>query len=122
MSSICRRIQNIPCNHVDLLTHFSAILFSLNCLKKLLHQKNSGLSQSEIKSGLSQSAFKIFPLLKPIILNHDSCVRVLITCVFCWSGLFDIISDTFFQQRFRIWIISDRIFFVQEKLGKFRDI
>ena len=115
MSSICRGIQNISCNHTDLLTHFLAIFFSLICLKKLLHQKNS------IKSGLSQVPLK-FSLIKtnhfkPRFFRQGFNHVVLLLVRTLWHNF-----GHFVQQTFRMWIINDRIFFVQEKLGKFRDI
>ena len=115
MSSICRRIQNISCNHTDLLTHFLAIFFSLICLKKLLHQKNS------IKSGLSQVPLK-FSLIKtnhfkPRFFRQGFNHVVLLLVRTLWHNF-----GHFVQQIFRMWIINDRIFFVQEKLGTFRDI
>ena len=115
MSSICRLIQNISCNHTDLLTHFLAIFFSLICLKKLLYQKNS------IKSGLSHVPLK-FSLIKtnhfkPQFLRQGFNHVCLLLVRTVWHDF-----GYFVQQTFRIWIINDRIYFVQEKLGKFRDI
>ena len=115
MSSICRHIQNIPCNHTDLLTHFLAIFFSLICLKKLLYQKNS------IKSGLSHVPLKFSLIktnyLKPRFLRQGFNHVCLLLVRTVWHNF-----GYFVQQTFRTWIINDRIFFVQEKLGKFRDI
>ena len=109
MSSVCRRIQNIPCNHTDLLKHFSAIFFSVNCSKHLLHQRNSikTLTFFLIKTSHFKPRFfrQGFNYMCPLL------IRTL------WHDF-----GYFVQQIFRIWIINDRIFFVQEKLGKFCDI
>ena len=109
MSSVCGRIQNIPCNHTDLLTHFLAIFFSVNCSKNLLHQRNSikPLTFSLIKT----NHFK--PRFFRQGFNHV-CLLLVRTL---WLNF-----EYFVQQTFRTWIINDRIFFVREKLRKFRDI
>ena len=109
MSSVCKRIQNIPCNRTDLLTHFLAIFFSVNCSKHLLHQRNSikPLTFFLIKT----SHFKPRFFRKGF---HHMCLLLVRTL---WHNF-----GYFVQQIFRICIINDRIFFLQEKLRKFRDI
>ena len=115
MSLICRSIQNIPCNHTDLLLHFLKFFFLDYCWKTLLQQRNS------IKSSVSQVPLK-FSLIKT---NHftlrflrqgfNLVCLLLVRTLWHNFGYFD-------QQIFRIWISNDWIFFVQEKLGKFREI
>ena len=115
LSSICRNKQSIPCNHTDFLMHFLTIFFLDYCLKSLVQQKNS------IKSGVSQVPLK-FSLIKT---NHfklrflrqgfNHVCLLLVRTLWHNFGYFD-------QQIFRIWTSNDWIFFVQEKLGKFREI
>ena len=108
MSLICRSIQNIPCNHTDLLLHFLKFFFLDYCLKTFLQQRNS------IKSSVSQVPLK-FSLIKTnyfklrfLRQGFNFVCLLLVRTLWHNFGYFD-------QQIFRIWISNDWIFFVQEK-------
>ena len=89
--------------------------FFLSCLKNLPQQNNS------IKRGFSQVPLKFSVIktnhFKPRFLQQGfNRVRLLLVRAI-WDNF-----EYFVQQTFRIWIINDGIFSVQEELIKLRDI